>query len=81
VKHPGILVDPLVRVALFLYPRGVNHSNGSIGNPKPTLVAAICDGLEQLAVRPAGCDGLKLLSLGAAVCNDFEQLARSAGAT
>jgi hypothetical protein len=81
VKHPGIFGDPLVRVALFLDLFGVNHSNGSIASPKPALVAAVCDGLEQLAVRSAGWDGLKQLSLGAAGCNGLEQLARSAAST
>lgn len=60
------LGDLLVRVALFLNLYRFNYSNGSIADPKPALVAAVCDGLEQLALRPAGCDGL-------------EQLARSTG--
>ena len=60
IKHilgtPG---DLLIRAALFLDLFWFNYSNEFIAGSKSTLVAAVCDGLEQLAICAAGRDGLE----------------------
>lgn len=52
------LGNPLVRIALFLVLFGFDYRNGSIAGAKPALIAALCDGLERLAIGAAGYNGL-----------------------